>query len=448
MIGGTLTVSHSTSRPVSSCMIGERFDLPSLTALGGVNLLVDFTRDGLGLRQALVTADLPVKAPWAHYSMADDVETLVTAYMVGLERISHIEEWERDPLLCKKLGLAKLPDSTTLYRTLERYRGAEDLKPLAIVNRRVLGYIPAQTPEGCILDLDTTVKPVYGQQQGASVGYNPRYRGRASFQPLMAFLSPSRAVVHVALRSGQTPDTTENVAFYRQALAQLPPCAVEYVRADKGFTSEAFCQALDDDGLRYVLKLRITASLRARIDMGVRWQDLPSDDPMVRVQAGVVLQPLNQDGRRRRVVLIRSQPVDQQRQLDLFGDAGWDYQAIVTNLYWSPEDIWHFYNQRCDAENAVKELKHGIHAGAINKAGFWANAANLWLRVIAYNALLAFKVFAPAPYRRFSVTRLQRTLLRVPAVLIRHARQWTLRLPAWWPHQTAWRQIRWRLATL
>jgi hypothetical protein len=30
-----------------------------------------------------------------------------------------------------------------------------------------------------ILDLDSTVVTVYGRQEGAAVGYNPRYRGQA-----------------------------------------------------------------------------------------------------------------------------------------------------------------------------------------------------------------------------------------------------------------------------
>src|ERR1019366_1541751 len=32
-----------------------------------------------------------------------------------------------------------------------------------------------------ILDLDSTVVTVFGHQEGAAVGYNPRYRGKRSF---------------------------------------------------------------------------------------------------------------------------------------------------------------------------------------------------------------------------------------------------------------------------
>jgi len=36
-----------------------------------------------------------------------------------------------------------------------------------------------------ILDLDSTVVTVFGRQEGAAVGYNPRYRGKRSYDPLL-----------------------------------------------------------------------------------------------------------------------------------------------------------------------------------------------------------------------------------------------------------------------
>lgn len=39
----------------------------------------------------------------------------------------------------------------------------------------------------------------------------------------------------------------------------------------------------------------------------------------------------------------------------------YEYQAIVTNIeYMTPTEIFHEYNQRCDIENKIDELKEGI----------------------------------------------------------------------------------------
>ena len=37
------------------------------------------------------------------------------------------------------------------------------------------------TNEPWILDLDTTIKPLYGNQEGAEIGYNPEKPGRCEF---------------------------------------------------------------------------------------------------------------------------------------------------------------------------------------------------------------------------------------------------------------------------
>jgi hypothetical protein len=42
------------------------------------------------------------------------------------------------------------------------------------------------------LDTDTTVQMVYGHQMGARKGYNPKHRGKKSYQPILTFLAETR----------------------------------------------------------------------------------------------------------------------------------------------------------------------------------------------------------------------------------------------------------------
>lgn len=432
MKGSTATTPHSSR-------VAEVFDLEGITGFAGANLLVDFLRDRLQLRRLL--EKLPVqKAPWATYEVADDLECLMLASMLGIERIGQMDEVEHDPLLCLKLNLPKLPQKSTLYRTLERFDDEQRVTALGAVNRHVLSHLIPVEAEG-ILDIDSTVETLYGEQEQSCVGYNPRYPGRASYQPLLAFDGQSRATVHASLRAGTTPSAKEIIAFYREAKAQLPPGrTLRFLRGDKGFASEDFYVVLEGDGVGYTLKLKMTRRLYQRMNRGVLWRRLPSDST-VHIEVGSIAYRGYDWSKTRRVVLIRTRPAEEP-QARLFPDYAWEYQAIVTNLDWEEEDVWHFYNQRCTCENSIKELKYGVHIDAISKAEFWPNAADLWLKVIAYNALLAFKRLGPAMYRHFSIERFRRALLRVPGILVHHARQWKLRLPQYWPHQFAWQSIR------
>ena len=78
------------------------------------------------------------------------------------------------------------------------------------VNDRLLQtfiHLPAQRSR-LIFDLDSTVVTVFGKQEDAAVGYNPRYRGKKFYDPPTALygsefilplgcLTPSRQCWHL-----------------------------------------------------------------------------------------------------------------------------------------------------------------------------------------------------------------------------------------------------------
>src|SRR5690348_17210723 len=56
--------------------------------------------------------------------------------------------------------------------------------------------------EPWILDVDTTVKPLYGHQEGAVVGYNPKKPGRPSHTYHSYILANLRLVLEVEVHAG------------------------------------------------------------------------------------------------------------------------------------------------------------------------------------------------------------------------------------------------------
>ena len=51
-------------------------------------------------------------------------------------------------------------------------------------------------------DLDSTVVTLFGHQEGAELGYNPRYRGKRSYDPLLCVEANSSFLWDVELRRG------------------------------------------------------------------------------------------------------------------------------------------------------------------------------------------------------------------------------------------------------
>lgn len=435
----------STGSAEISCRVEEPFDRKGLTAFGGAGMLVDFERRVFQLPARLQA--LPVeKAPWARWTVGEELEMLLVLRALGLERIHWTETFRHDPWLAAQWGLPALPEENTFYRALERFDSEEKVQALGEVNRPLLERLLA--PERyAVLDLDTTVETVYGQQEGSVIGYNPRYHGRPSDLTLLAVEAQSGAVVAVELHSGRTASAEEKLAFYRKAKAQLPPgCPVRYVRGDKAFPSEELLGELEREGVHYVFKFRVTPPLRELAFQPRRWHSLFSPDPYEEIQVASIGYRALGWSRTRRLVLIRTRALPSP-QVPLLPEIEWELQAIVTDLPWSEEDVWRFYNDRARCENVIKDLKAGLGIDAIAKADFWPNAADLWIKALAYNLLLALKTRAPEPVRRLTAEPFRRLFLCIPGLLVRHARGWRLHLPAWWPSAPTWQSLRSALAS-
>jgi len=428
-------VSNTSTRTApNSCPIDYKFDKDGLTAFGGAAPLIDFFRNHLNVRGLLDSLSME-KADWATYTIGAETEALLVAYALGFKRIEHMDAIEHDPLLCAKLELDKLPQKSTFYWVLERFTSPEHINEFFGINKQLLpAVVDASKP--FVLDLNTTVETVHGTQEGSSSGYNPKHRGRNSYQPFVAFDGNNQAVVNAGLRNGFSPNANDIVAFFQKTKEALPKdIKLQYVRADRGFGSDRFLKNLEEEDVGYTVKIRLHSSLRERIDRGVLWQRIYFDECKA-IEVGTVAYQARGWDTRRRVVLIRTTEYADNGQLRLFDL--WDYQTIATNLDWDPKDIWHFYNQRCNCENYIKELKDGVNIDNIGEGEFWPNAADPWIKCLAYNCLLAFKYRLPAKERRYSLNRLRRVLISIPGILTRHARRLTLHLPRWWPCKKLW----------
>lgn len=60
----------------------------------------------------------------------EELEILMTGYMLGLSCVEHTEVLEHDPLLRAKLDLGKLPHESNLYRVLDRFDTEEKVEEL------------------------------------------------------------------------------------------------------------------------------------------------------------------------------------------------------------------------------------------------------------------------------------------------------------------------------
>jgi len=106
-------------------------------------------------------------------------------------------------------------------------------------------------------------------------------------------------------------------------------------------------------------------------------------------------------------------------------------QFMATTTDWDEEDVWHCYNQRCASETSIRTLKEDWSFDAFSKDGFAANAADLFLKGMAYNLTLAMQQALNPKDRAIIHTAetIRRMWFLLPAVVANHARDIFLRLP-------------------
>ena len=120
------------------------------------------------------------------YSLPQMVLALIYPIMLGLDRLETAALLRANGTFQYLTGLPSYPDPQSLRRFLlqappdfrEQLHGFNDWLLQQFIHR-------PEHRSRLILDLDSTVVTVFGRQEGAAVGYNPRYRGKRSYDPLL-----------------------------------------------------------------------------------------------------------------------------------------------------------------------------------------------------------------------------------------------------------------------
>jgi hypothetical protein len=108
--------------------------------------------------------------------------SLLLSILAGHNRYAHITSLMGDSVNTKLLGMTKVVSDDSARRAL--WKIEEEAGIPWLQDQLSYCYSPLLS-QSWILDADVTVKPLYGKQEGAVVGYNPHKPGR----PSLAYLS-------------------------------------------------------------------------------------------------------------------------------------------------------------------------------------------------------------------------------------------------------------------
>ena len=408
---------------------------PTLTGVAGLAQFGTFTR-AIGLDAELKRRFGGMKrGPQVVYPMPEQLRLLLDAQLCGESRILGLEALAADALFVHLAG-GTVPSLDTGYRDLRRFDHGTlaSLEDLMVLQSFALLDV---SPEQLHIDIDTTVEPLFGKQEGALPGPNPRYHGRPSYHPLLATAAEFGVCVGAELRPGDrgfgADDVPTIVRWLERLRKRVGSKTLLTVRMDSSADCSELLGALDARNVRFVVKLRATADLLGAALTHTAWRVTQRDGDAIRERVAVLnfrRGEWNTRGVPLRVVALRStERAGQQLRL-------WDcdeaVQFYVTNDWLAqPEDIPREYDGRAEIEQKIDDLKHGLGLGDIPSQDFNANHAMFLVKLLAHNLL---RRFAGATLPRVFYWRtpwLLRSLICRPGRLLRSGRRWTLRtLPA------------------
>lgn len=399
------------------------FNHRGLTHYGGVFFFHEFLRV-LQLRHRLHRR-LHYSRPNHDYSLPQMILALIYPIMLGLDRLETAALLRRNGTFQYLTGLPSYPDPQTLRRFL--LRAPPDFREqLHRFNDWLLTqFIHRPTHRSrLILDLDSTVLTVFGHQEGAEVGYNPRYRGKRSYDPLLCVEANSSFLWDTELRCGNAGTWGGSPELLASCFLSLPADLRELrVRADAGFGFDPVLTMLEQRPAQYAVVARMASGLKQKLS-GLRYERLNARWEIAECEYRAQGWP-----QARRCIVARRPVEETEPQLTLFTLQRYAYRAWITNLPLTPAGVWHYYDGRAGMERRIRELREDFALRKIPTRAFAANALYLEVLRMAYNLVTAFQqTCVPEAWRDLTLSKLRHKLFWLPGELTRPRNRPTLRL--------------------
>ena len=296
----------------------------------------------------------------------DILGTWMLSVLAGHKRYAHVTALRGDGVSPQVLGMSRIVSEDALRRALGRI---DEVTGAAWMRRHLMRSITPALSEPWILDVDTTIKTLYGRQEGAEIGYNPWKPGRPSHAYHTYWVGNLRLVLDVEVSGGKAHTGSHALPGLSRLLEELPPEQRPFlVRGDCGFGNDTVLREMEARQQPYLFKLKQSKNVRRLlvrqfqrgdwVDAGQGWKAVEDEIKLAGWE------------RTRRVVILR-RPVKEElalarkkgKQVEMLfpDDAGtvcYEYAVLVAGCPVDTAAIAQLYRDRADAENGFDELKN------------------------------------------------------------------------------------------
>jgi hypothetical protein len=413
------------------------------------------------------------------YHESDHVLGIAYNVLCGGTCLQDIELRRQDEVYLDALGAQRIPDPTTAGDFCRRFdEAAIDALQRAINETRVRVWRaqPAAFFDEAVIDADGTLAETTGQ---CKEGMDIAYTGVWGYHPLVISLANTGEPLYLVNRSGNRPSSEGAAARFDQARALCQDAGFRRTtfRGDTDFSQTEHLDRWDAARVRFVFGYDARANLmREAAALPPRaWTRLvrrppyevqtePRERPVnvkeativerafknLRLEAEAVAEFPYQPAactKPYRMVVVRKNISVEQGDQRLFDEIR--YCFYLTNDHeTAAADVVFLANDRCNQENLIDQLKHGVGATRMPVDTLLSNWAYMVMAALAWTLKAWFALRLPETGRwatryaaeKAAVLRMEfkaflHAFMLIPVQVVRTSRRLVFRLLAWNPWQ-------------
>ena len=330
---------------------------------------------------------------------------LIVHLIVGFRRLREVDYYRDDPLVLRLMGLRKLPDVSTISRSLSKIEYKEIEKGRALSRTMVIEGLKRENLPRLTFDFDGSVQSTKGHAEGTAVGFNKKKKGARSYYNLFCTVAQTGQFFDFLPRPGNVHDSNGAEQFmiecFEIAKKELKDTLFES-RIDSAFFNE---RILDLYGIN---RVKFTASvpferfpeLKNMIENRKRWRRIDKEWSYFET----AWKPKSWDTKYRFIFTRRKnkKQIKGPLQLDLFEprDYSFDYKVVVTNKKESAKSVTLFHNGRGSQEAIFGDAKTDVALNLIPCRRLVANQVFTLCSMMAHNLSREIQMLTTQPTYR------------------------------------------------
>jgi hypothetical protein len=370
------------------------------------------------------------------YQVTEVIDFMVDCIIQGKTRFSHMEDMRKD-LVYQNIKNKELPSEKTCRYTIEK-APKEIIDDLRKTSRDLLELKSEnEEPREVMINIDDTVVTVFGNQEEAEKGYNPKYKGKKSYKEKVAVIMDTKELIDITLEKGSSNANNNFLTFFQNCEKMLPnKWYLKRVRLDSGMFDEKNFNYFEGKNYEYIVKGKMIHSMHEILgyinenEVDYSWEKAKNaENEFTEIRI-----PLQSWEKARRMIFVRKKiRIKDKNNVKYPCDDLYEYnhQVIVTNIdYMTCEEIFSDYNQRCDIETKIDELKEGFAFSQNSSKNKDCNTIFLLIKMIAYNVHNWFRQEClPDNIKKCEIKTLRRILYNIPGNLCGHSYYKYISLP-------------------